>query len=195
MSHVCWCGANRMILSGDYYRLMPEGRVEDYDGILIKPQTIKEGLDLNRNFPAAWRQEQPAKGRGALPRFRAGSARALSISSPATTTSTARSASTPSVVCSCARLATSPTATCPARILWVYQKIGQKGTDITGYPNISIFHDFKYHPQQVISGGFDWTYMHLGMFMWAVEIWSPQRQAGIDRLQVHRLVSRTPDRP
>jgi murein tripeptide amidase MpaA len=52
-----------------------------------------------------------------------------------------------------------------------------------GYPNVSIFHDFKYHPQSVISGGFDWIYMHLGMYMWAVEIWSPQRQAGIDHVK------------
>ncbi len=38
----------------------------------------------------------------------------------------------------------------------------------------------KYHPKQVISGGFDWTYEHLGMFMWAVEIWSPMREAGLE---------------
>ncbi|MEZ4640722.1 MAG: M14 family zinc carboxypeptidase [Caldilineaceae bacterium] len=64
--------------------------------------------------------------------------------------------------------------------LWTYQKVGKQGTDITGYPNISIFHDFKYHPKQVISGGFDWTYEHLGMFMWAVEIRALIREAGIE---------------
>jgi hypothetical protein len=67
----------------------------------------------------------------------------------------------------------------PPEDLLTYQKIGEKGTQISGYPNISIFHDFKYHPKQVISGGFDWTYDHLGMFMWAVEIWAPMREAGI----------------
>ncbi len=36
---------------GQYYRLLPEGRIEDYDGALIRIQPNKEGLDLNRNFP------------------------------------------------------------------------------------------------------------------------------------------------
>src|SRR5690606_14349039 len=34
-------------------------------------------------------------------------------------------------------------------------------------------------PKQVISGGFDWAYEHLGIFMWAVELWAPMREAGI----------------
>lgn len=69
--------------------------------------------------------------------------------------------------------------TFPAEDLWTYQKIGQKGTEITGYPNISIYHDFRYHPKQVVTGGFDWAYDHLGLFMWAVELWAPMREAGI----------------
>ncbi|MBL8510519.1 MAG: carboxypeptidase, partial [Betaproteobacteria bacterium] len=42
---------------GDYYRLLPEGRLNDYDGYTIKVNKDKQGLDLNRNFPAGWRQE------------------------------------------------------------------------------------------------------------------------------------------
>jgi hypothetical protein len=68
----------------------------------------------------------------------------------------------------------------PAEDLWTYQKIGQKGTDLTGYPNVSVYHDFRYHPKEVITGVFDsWMYDHMGLFAWTVEIWSPQRQAGI----------------
>jgi hypothetical protein len=71
--------------------------------------------------------------------------------------------------------------TLPSEDLWTFQKLGQKGTDLTGYPNVSVFHDFKYHPKQVITGGFDdWLYDHLGVFSWTVELWSPQRQAGIE---------------
>jgi hypothetical protein len=51
---------------------------------------------------------------------------------------------------------------------------------MTGYPNISIFHDFKYHPKQVITGGFDWIYEHLGQFFWTVEIWAPVKEAGVE---------------
>jgi hypothetical protein len=68
----------------------------------------------------------------------------------------------------------------PAEDLWTYKAIGKRGTEITGYPAISVFHDFKYHPKEVITGVFDdWLYEHLGMYGWTVEIWCPQRQAGI----------------
>jgi len=63
--------------------------------------------------------------------------------------------------------------------LWLYKLFGKRSTELTGYPNLSIFHDFKYHPTQVITGGFDWIYEHLGQFFWTVEIWAPAREAGI----------------
>ena len=67
-----------------------------------------------------------------------------------------------------------------AEDLWTYQKLGARGTELTGYPDISVFHDFRYHPKEVITGSFDdWAYDHLGVFAWTVEIWSPQRAAGI----------------
>lgn len=78
----------------------------------------------------------------------------------------------------------------PAEDLWTFQKIGKKGSEITGYPNVSVFHDFRYHPKEIITGAMDdWIYDHLGVYSWTVEIWSPQRQAGHRRIQVHRLVS------
>ncbi len=68
----------------------------------------------------------------------------------------------------------------PAEDLWTYKKIGEEGTKLTGYPNISVFHDFKYHPKSFTTGAFDtWMYDHLGIFAWTVELWSPIRQAGI----------------
>jgi hypothetical protein len=63
----------------------------------------------------------------------------------------------------------------------LFQKIGAKGTEITGYPNISTFHDFKYYPKQIITGAFDeWMYEHRGVFSWTVEFWNPMKQAGIE---------------
>jgi hypothetical protein len=58
--------------------------------------------------------------------------------------------------------------------------MGDEATRLTGYPAISIFHDFKYHPKMVIKGGdVDWIYDHLGAFGWVTEFWSPQRAAGL----------------
>ena len=40
---------------------------------------------------------------------------------------------------------------------------------MTGYPNISVYHDFRYHPKEVITGVFDdWMYDHLGVYAWTV---------------------------
>ena len=37
---------------GTYYRIVPEGTVEDYDGFTLRIKKPVQGLDLNRNFPA-----------------------------------------------------------------------------------------------------------------------------------------------
>jgi hypothetical protein len=70
-----------------------------------------------------------------------------------------------------------------AEDLWTFEKIGQRGTELTGYPAISVYHDFRYHPNKVISGTFnDWMYEHMGLYAWVVEIWNPQKEAGIEDL-------------
>jgi hypothetical protein len=76
---------------------------------------------------------------------------------------------------------THPDDDMPAEDLWTFQKIGQQGKEITGYPAVSVYHDFRYHPKEVITGALDdWLYDHVGVYSWTVEIWSPQRQAGIE---------------
>jgi murein tripeptide amidase MpaA len=163
-----------------YYRLLPEGRLEDYDGVLINIQPKKERLDLNRNFPANWRQEHEQEGAGPYPTSET-EARAL----------TQFVAEHPNITGGVAFHTYSGVLlrpyddrddeAFPAEDLWTFQKIGEKGTEMTGYPAVSVYHDFRYHPKQVISGGYDsWLYDQMGMFAWTVEIWSPQRQAGIE---------------
>ncbi len=164
---------------GDYYRVLPEGLVKDYDGVLIQRQKLKEGLDLNRNFPANWRQENEQSGAGQYP-----------TSEPEVHTIVDFITRHPNITGAVAfhtwsgvilrPYGTQSDDTMPAEDLWTFQKIGQKGTDLTGYPHISVFHDFKYHPKEVITGtSDDWEYDHLGLFAWTVELWSPQQQAGV----------------
>src|SRR5690606_23746375 len=62
-----------------------------------------------------------------------------------------------------------------------FDRLGSHGTAMTGYPTLSVFHDFRYDPNEVITGAFDdWLFNHLGIFGWTVEIWSPRRQAGLE---------------
>jgi murein tripeptide amidase MpaA len=165
---------------GQYYRLLPEGRLEDYDGVLITIQPKKERLDLNRNFPAHWRQEVEQHGAGPYP-----------TSEPEVRALVQFVADHPNIIGGAlfhtySGVLLRPYGTqnddaFPAEDLWTYQKIGEQGKKITGYPAISVFHDFKYHPKEVITGvADDWLYDHFGMFFWTVELWSPQRQAGIE---------------
>jgi hypothetical protein len=61
-----------------------------------------------------------------------------------------------------------------------YNAIGKKGEELTGYPAISVYHDFAYDPKTSITGTFDdWMYEQLGVYAWTTEIWSLQRQAGL----------------
>ncbi|PJF29005.1 MAG: carboxypeptidase, partial [Phototrophicales bacterium] len=166
-------------IGGTYYRLMNEGYIENYDGVTIRMKRIPEGLDLNRNFPANWRQEVQQHGAGKYP-----------TSEPEVRTLVDFIATHPNITNGITfhtwsgvllrPYGTQSDDNFPVEDLRVYKQIGEKGTEITGYPAISVFHDFKYHPKEVITGVFDdWLYEHLGIFGWTVEIWSPQRQAGI----------------
>ncbi len=163
---------------GTYYRLYPEGLVEDYDGIHLNMRPVKEGLDLNRNFPNDWQPQNKQFGAGNFP-----------LSEPETY-AFAKAVDNRRNIC----LATAyhtfsgvllrPSAgkadtEMPAEDLWLYEEQGEKGTEMTGYRNVSIFHEFKYHPKQVLHGGADWMYEELGIFYWAIEIWSIQQQAGL----------------
>jgi murein tripeptide amidase MpaA len=166
-------------IGGTYYRILPEGLLKNYDGVTLTAMRHKEGLDLNRNYPAHWRQEGEQVGAGEYP-----------TSEPEVRAAVAFIVAHPNITGAIAfhtwsgvLLRPSGVAaddTLPPEDVWTFEHIGKKGTALTGYPAISNFHDFKYHPKEVITGTFDdWAYDHLGLYAWTVEIWSPQRQAGI----------------
>jgi murein tripeptide amidase MpaA len=164
---------------GTYYRLLPEGLIDDYDGVTVRMQPLREQLDLNRNFPAGWRQEHEQYGAGPFPGSEPEVHAALQFITQHRNITGAIAFHTYSGVL-LRPYSHHADDTLPAEDLWTYQKIGAQGTQVTGYPNISVFHDFRYHPKEVITGSFDdWMYDHLGVFAWTVEIWSPQREAGI----------------
>jgi murein tripeptide amidase MpaA len=166
-------------VDGQFYRVVSEGTIKDYDGVTIFSQGAKERLDLNRNFPAHWRGEDEQHGAGPYPTSEPEVRAIVAFLAEHRNICSAVTFHTFSGVI-LRPYGTQPDDAMPAEDLWTFQKIGEKGTELTGYPHISVYHEFRYHPKETITGVFDdWLYDHFGLFAWTVELWSPQRQAGI----------------
>jgi len=167
--------------TGDqYYRLLPEGRIENYDGFAVGIPPHREGLDLNRNFPCDWRPEAEQKGAGPFP-----------ASEPEVNAVVSFIHAHPNICSGIAFHSYSGVLLRPfshrpdediiPEDLRVFEKIAAKGTELTDYPAVSAYHGFRYHPREIITGALDdYLYQELGRYSWTVEIWSPQREAGID---------------
>jgi Predicted carboxypeptidase len=164
---------------GPYYRLLTEGTVRNYDGVLVPSARDPRSLDLNRNFPVNWRTEGEQQGAGPFP-----------SSEPEVRTVMTAVSARPNI---CAYFAHHTFSGVilrpyddraddqfPTEDLRIYNVLGKQATAITGYKAISVFHDFRYDPKDVITGAADmWAYEHAGIFGWTTEFWSPLPKAGI----------------
>ena len=169
-------------VGGEYFRVMPEGRIVQYDGVHIENAGFvgnAQGLDLNRNFPAKWRQEFEQLGAGPYPTSESEVRAVVDFIVRHPNICGGTSFHTYSGVL-LRPFNDLPDEKMPHEDLWVYRKAGAKGEELTGYPAISVYHDFTYVPGEFIGGSFDWLYEHLGRFVWTVEIWNPKKEAGID---------------
>lgn len=165
---------------GTYYRLFDEGLIENYDGHMIAPAPPLQGLDFNRNFPAAWRPEGEQRGAGDFP-----------TSEPEIRAVVEFMAKHPNVFGALtfhtfSRVILRPFGTkaddqMETDDLWVFEAIGERGTALTGYPCVSVYHHFRYHPKEVITGAFDdWLFDHKGVFAFTVELWDLPTAAGVE---------------
>ena len=165
---------------GEYYRVFPEGTIQNWDGVTVKMAPVLEGLDLNRNWPADWAPEGEQFGAGPYP-----------TSEPEVRSLVQAIVGRPNITSyvgyhTFSGVHLRPYSArsdddYPTTDLRAYKLMGEEATRLTGYPAISIFHDFKYDPKMVIRGGdVDWVYDFLGAFAWVTEFWSPQRAAGLE---------------
>jgi murein tripeptide amidase MpaA len=163
-----------------YYRLFDEGLIENYDGHIIKDAPPLAGLDFNRNFPGAWRPEGEQRGAGDYP-----------ASEPEIHAVVDFMAKHPNIYGALtyhtfSRAILRPYGTkaddeMDANDKWVFEAIGERGTELTGYPSVSVFHHFRYHPKEVITGVFDdWLFDHKGIFAFTVELWDLPTAAGCE---------------
>ncbi len=163
---------------GEYFRVMPEGTLKNFDGLAVRVNPDPEGLDLNRNFPAQWRQEHEQVGAGPYPASEPEVRAMVDFILKHPNIGAAISFHTHSGVI-LRPMGTQADDDMIPEDLWSYQRFSEIGTKLSGYPAISMWHDFKYHPKDIVTGTQDWMYEHLGALFWVVELWSPNREAGI----------------
>jgi murein tripeptide amidase MpaA len=164
---------------GEYYRLIPEGFVKNHDGLTVKINPDREGLDLNRNFPANWRQEHEQLGAGPYPTSEPEVRAMVEFIAQHPNIGAGISYHTHSGVILRPSGTVADKAMTPED-LWTIKQFSELGQKHSGYPAISIYEDFRYRPDDVISGTQDWLYEHLGALFWVVELWSPNKEAGIE---------------
>jgi len=164
---------------GIFYRLLSEGRLHHYDGYIIKHARPLQGLDFNRNFPFEWRTEAEQSGAGPYP------ASEPEIRALVDFTANHANINVALTFHTFSRVLLRPYSTksdddMETNDLWVFKKLGEIGTHMTGYRCVSTFHDFKYHPKEVTTGAFDdWYYDHYGAFAFTIELWDLPTEAGI----------------
>lgn len=164
---------------GTYYRLYTEGLIRNYDGYQVEIAPPLQGLDFNRNFPFAWVPEGEQLGAGPY-----------ALSEPETHALVRFVSSHPNIGCAISYHTYSGAILRPysdrpddamlLEDLWTYEAIGARGQEITGYPHVSVYHGFRYHPRDVMHGSFDgWAYESQGIFAFVVELWDILSEAGI----------------
>ena len=164
---------------GVYYRLLPEGRIENFDGWQVKIAPPPKNWTLIVIFPfnGAPITSSTAPDRSPVPSLK--STPCLKFISEHNNINVAITFHTYSRVI-LRPYGTKPDSEMNTDDLWVLKKISERGTAITGYRCVSVFHDFQYHPKEVITGVFDdWMYDHLGVFSYTIELWDLPTEAGI----------------
>lgn len=168
---------------GPYYKVYPEGMIENYDGRSIPdPYFLQDNdVDLNRNFPWSWAPEPRQAGAGAWP------------ASEPETLAVVRFVTAHPEIFAWLNLHTfggvfirpygdKPDHKMPAEDLGVWRQIGEWGARYTGYPMVSGFEEFLYEPEKPLHGDLtDYGYHHRGTLAYVCELWDIFHQLGIER--------------
>jgi murein tripeptide amidase MpaA len=166
-------------MGGTYYRLYREGVIKgDWDGVTIEIERPRDG-NLNRNFPAGWR-----------PEFREYGAGESALSEPESRAVMRFLLDRPNIAgMQCyhthAGMILRPSLIAPDKVippadLALYKTIGKVGTELTGYPVISVFEEFTSDPNNPRVGSLmQWSYDEMGIITFSTELWNPELAAGV----------------
>jgi murein tripeptide amidase MpaA len=163
---------------GNYWRVLPEGMIEGYDGVTIGDEPEHEALDFGANFPADL-GETPNQTNGPYP-----------TSEPEIAAYIGAIAHRPNIVAhvTChtfgGLILTPPVnigEKLPEADRGVYETLARRGAALTGYRTVSYL-DLRsgadkegYRPS-----AFGWLYNRRGIYSFITEFWNPLKAAGID---------------
>ncbi len=169
---------------GEYFRLYPEGSIRNFDGVEVKIEKPFDG-NMNRNFPANWSREEYGAGEHPLSEPEAAGMARFILDHP-------------NICGMCAYHThggvilrpsmTRPDSAMSSRDLALYTAIGKLGTEMTGYPTISIYEGFTPDKSKPRRGGLmDWTYEEMGIISIGTELWDLEAAAGVEKVSHYNL--------
>ena len=163
---------------GPFYKVYQEGIIKNWDGGEIKMAQPKWGLDINRNYPANWEPDVVQRGAGPYPLSEPETRNVANfiISHPNIGGGMSYHTTMGAILRPCC---TKPDSKMPPLDVNIYKTIGQKGTELTGYPHVSTFEDYTQDKDHPLKGVFmDWLYEHQGIITFSTELWDASVRAG-----------------
>lgn len=169
-------------LGGTYYRMLPEGVFYDWDGVTQPIMKPRHG-NLNRQFPVNWVPEYGEYGAGELPlnEPEAAAMARFVLDRPNITGLQAYHSHSGVILRPSSHRRDHELA---VQDVQLFKTLGKMGTELTGYPVISIYEDFTELGAKPRHGGFgEWVYEHLGIPSFATELWDVEVEVGIKKPQ------------
>lgn len=167
--------------SGPYYKVYPEGIIENFDGKTIPtPSFLSDNpTDLNRNFPWSWMPDYQQEGAGPYP-----------MSEPESRAVVEFTSRTPHLFAwlnlhtfggvFIRPLGHKPDTEMDPNDLALYRQIAALGERHTGYPTVSGYEEFTYEPEKPLHGDLtDYGYHQRGCIAYVCELWDLFRQVGL----------------
>ncbi len=163
---------------GDYWRVLPEGDIVDYNGATIADPPALDGLDFGMNFPGDHRSTPVNAQAGPYP-----------TSEPEIAAYVKAIADRPNIVAhvTChtfGGLVLTPPVNLgehvPASDAQIYKTLSGEAAKLTGYRAMSYLALRSDEQESYIPSAFGWLYNRRGIFSFITEFWNPLKAAGIE---------------
>ncbi|HKJ95972.1 MAG TPA: M14 family metallopeptidase, partial [Gammaproteobacteria bacterium] len=168
---------------GPFYKVYPEGDIENYDGHTVPPPGFLDdnAPDLNRNFPYSWVPEPDQPGAGPFPGSEPESRAILEFATAHPNIYAWLNLHTFGGVFIRPRQDVADTGMDRADLA-VYRQLEAWAQSLTGYPLVSGFEEFTYEPGKPLHGDLcDFAYHQRGCVAVVCELWDLFRELGIER--------------